>query len=54
MHNFNEADWEFNYQNVNIVILLMFAVYVVSWYMQIGERWEFLGAIRFEFAFKSE
>ncbi len=42
---------EIDYPRVNRAALLLFCIYVIIWYLQIGNRWTFLGEIRFEFIF---
>ncbi len=37
------------YDQQSTVVLIAFAAYVITWFMQLGSRVEFLGAIRFEF-----
>jgi O-antigen ligase len=42
---------QIEYPKVNNISLLVFCGYVVIWYLQIGERFPALGAIRFEFIY---
>lgn len=45
-----ELDLEkIGYQRVSVFILLAFAAYIVTWFLQLGGRVAILGAIRFEF-----
>jgi len=40
-----------NYPRIDTILLLLFCGYVFIWYLQIGYRMPFLGAIRFEFIY---
>ncbi len=42
---------EIDYKHTNILVMLLFCGYVVTWYLQVGDRIESLGAIRFEFIY---
>jgi putative inorganic carbon (HCO3(-)) transporter len=37
------------YDQQSTVVLIAFTAYIITWFMQLGSRVEFLGAIRFEF-----
>lgn len=39
------------YKRVPFILLMMFCGYVFIWYLQVGERWPELGAVRLEFVF---
>lgn len=43
--------WKNEYPNINLLLILLFCGYVVTWYLEVGERIPFLGSIRFEFIY---
>jgi O-antigen ligase len=40
-----------NYPHLSSAVIFMFCGYVITWYLQLGTRWSFFGAIRFEFIY---
>ena len=42
-------EFESGYHDVPKVITLLFSIYVIEWYLELGVRIKALGAIRFEF-----
>ena len=47
----NDSSFSFrnDYVDVHTIITLLFSVYVVTWYLEVGKRIDDLGRIRFEF-----
>lgn len=51
MINVNSIYYNKKFPETSSIVLLLFCGYVLTWYLQIGYRIEFLGKIRFEFIY---
>ncbi|WP_136799913.1 O-antigen ligase family protein [Desulfosediminicola ganghwensis] len=43
------SEYSTNYPKIILPVTFLFNIYVFTWWLEIGERWPFLGDIRFEF-----